>query len=51
MTLDSYNKATSIEGGVAGDRDVFGASSLLIVVLGMIGGALITSGGGGSGRR
>ena len=52
--MDSYDltfRATSVEGGVAGDRDVFGASSLLVVVLGIVGGAVITSDSGGGGRR
>ena len=45
-------RATSVEGGVAGDCDVFYASSLLVVVLlRMIGGAGITNGGGGGGRK
>ena len=44
-------RATYVEGGVAGDRDVFSASSLLVVVLGMVGGAVFTSGGDGGVRR
>ena len=41
-------RATSVEGGVAGDCDVFGVSSLLVVVLlGKVDGAVSTDGGGG----
>ena len=39
---DLLLRATSVEVGVAGDCDVVGASSLLLVVLlGMVGGAVI----------
>ena len=43
-------RATSVEGGVASDCDVSDTSSLLVVVLlGTVGGAGITNGGGEGG--